>query len=196
MIDDTTARIGREKDHIMFDSRLAWNFVPDSFKIFVITVIDEAARRVYNDATRSNSESYESKEACKEALIHRQQMETVRYKDIYGIDYYDMSNYNLVIESTSAAPGEIAERILELEADFEKEIFKKIMVLNPSSVDTTKNPSEDGEIVVAYVKEKWILVSGKKKFMENTSKGEKFVTVKVDSTKSTNEGFMNFTNMN
>ena len=42
MIDDTTAKIGRERDNIMFDSRLAWHFVPDSFKVFVITDINEA----------------------------------------------------------------------------------------------------------------------------------------------------------
>lgn len=40
MIDDTTAKIGRERDNIMFDSRLAWHFVPDSFKVFVITDIN------------------------------------------------------------------------------------------------------------------------------------------------------------
>ena len=60
MIDDTTAKIGRERDNIMFDSRLAWHFVPDSFKVFVITDINEASRRVFNDSVRANSESYES----------------------------------------------------------------------------------------------------------------------------------------
>ena len=58
MIDDTTAKIGRERDNIMFDSRLAWHFVPDSFKVFVITDINEASRRVFNDSVRANSESY------------------------------------------------------------------------------------------------------------------------------------------
>ena len=27
-------------------------------------------------------------------------------REIYNIDYYDMSNYNLVIESTNAAPAD------------------------------------------------------------------------------------------
>ena len=90
LIDDTTTKIGKERDHIMFDSRLAWNFVPDSFKVFVITDIDEASRRVFHDSVRANSESYETQEACKKALIHRQEMETVRYQEIYHIDYYPL----------------------------------------------------------------------------------------------------------
>ena len=34
MIDDTTARIGEERDNVVFDSRLAWHFAPKSFKVF------------------------------------------------------------------------------------------------------------------------------------------------------------------
>ena len=102
MIDATTVKIGKEQDHVVIDSRLAWHFAPNSFKVFIITDIDEASRRVFHDSLRANSESYESQETCKRALIHRQKLETVRYKEVYGIDYYDMSNHNLVIESTNA----------------------------------------------------------------------------------------------
>ena len=31
MIDDTTTRIGEEKDMVVFDSRLAWHFAPKKF---------------------------------------------------------------------------------------------------------------------------------------------------------------------
>ena len=36
MIDDTTTRIGKERDQVVFDSRLAWHFAPESFKILQI----------------------------------------------------------------------------------------------------------------------------------------------------------------
>ena len=109
MIDDTTTRISEERDNVVFDSRLAWHFASKSFKIFIITDIDEASRRVFHDSLRANSESYESQEACRKALIKRQKLETVRYKEVYGIDYYDMSNYNIVIESTSESTGRIVQ---------------------------------------------------------------------------------------
>ena len=181
LIDDTTTKIGKERDHIMFDSRLAWNFVPDSFKVFVITDIDEASRRVFHDSVRANSESYETQEACKKALIHRQEMETVRYQEIYHIDYYDMSNYNLVIESTNASPTEIAEEILKLLDGFSKNEFDKIMELNPSSIYPTADAEEEGAIVVNEVNGTWFLKSGKKALTLAMKQGRKFVPVKVDA---------------
>lgn len=181
MIDDTTTKIGKERDRIIFDSRLAWNFVPDSFKVFVITDIDEASRRVFNDSVRANSESYESQEACKKALIHRQEMETVRYQDIYQIDYYDMSNYNLVIESTSAMPAELAAEILEKMEEYGKGAFEKKMELNPSSIYPVEDAQVEGNIVVNEVNGVWFLKSGLNLLKEAMQKGRKFVEVKVDA---------------
>ena len=149
MIDDMTTKIGEERDMVVFDSRLAWNFAPNSFKVFVITDIDEASRRVFNDSLRANSESYASQEACKKALINRQKLETVRYKDIYDIDYYDMSNYNLVIESTNALPEVIAQEILDKLEEYKNGDFDKMMELNPSSISVDGFEGDvDGNITV------------------------------------------------
>lgn len=181
MIDDTTARIGRERDNIMFDSRLACNFVPDSFKVFVITDIDEASRRVFNDSVRANSESYESQDACKKALVHRQEMESIRFKEIYEIDYYDMSNYNLVIESTNAAPAEIAEEILDNLEAYQKGKFTKLMELNPSSIFVGTDAEKSGEVVVNEWNGTWFIKSGVDKLVKAMAEGRKFVPVMIDA---------------
>lgn len=181
MIDDTTAKIGRERDHIMFDSRLAWNFVPDSFKVFVMTDIDEASRRVFHDSVRANSESYESQEACKKALVHRQEMESVRFREIYEIDYYDMSNYNLVIESTNAAPAEIAAEILDKLEIYQKGGFTRLMELNPSSVFVGTDAEKSGEIMVNELNGTWFLKSGADKLVQAIAEGRRFVPVIVDA---------------
>ncbi|MBE5876999.1 MAG: hypothetical protein E7290_08970 [Lachnospiraceae bacterium] len=181
MIDDTTTRIGKERDMILFDSRLAWNFVPDSFKVFVITDIDEASRRVFNDSVRANSESYDSQETCKKALINRQELESVRFKDIYQIDYYHMSNYNLVIESTSAAPAELAEEILKRLEEYQAGSFEKLMEINPSSVYICPDSQAEGELVVNEVNGTWFVKSGVKRLEEAFANDEKFVAVTVDA---------------
>lgn len=181
MIDDTTAKIGRERDNIMFDSRLAWNFVPDSFKVFVITDIDEASRRVFNDSVRANSESYESQDACKKALVHRQEMESVRFKEIYQIDYYDMSNYNLVIESTNAAPAEIAAEILEKMEEYKSQSFAKLMELNPSSIFVGDDAAKEGAVTVNELNGTWFLKSGLEELEKAMAEGRKFIPVRVDA---------------
>lgn len=200
MIDDTTARIGGERDRVVFDSRLAWHFAPRSFKVFIITDIDEASRRVFQDSLRTDSESYESQDACRKALINRQKLETVRYKEIYGIDYYDMSNYNLVIESTNAVPDEIAQEILDKMAEYEKGSFERITELNPSSirVDGSAGVRESGTDVIE-VSEKcgaFTLTAGKSRLDEAAAGGVRFVSVIVSATEPGGEdGFMNFSNM-
>lgn len=117
-IDDTTARISRENPEksILFDSRLAWHFVEKSFKVFLSVSLDVAANRVKADASRGEVESYETLEDAKQNLKKRAEAEDVRYKELYGIEYFNYSNYNLVLDSTDCAP-DILAKILKDEAD-------------------------------------------------------------------------------
>lgn len=116
LIDDTTAKISRENPdkNIVFDSRLAWNFVEKSFKVFLTVSIDEAARRVFADASRGNVETYKDVDECREKLRERAENENLRYADIYGIHYFDFSNYNLILDSSYADPELLAQTIVSL----------------------------------------------------------------------------------
>ena len=197
MIDDTTTRISEERDNVVFDSRLAWHFAVNSFKVFIITDIDEASRRVFNDSLRANSESYASQEVCRKALINRQKVETVRYKEVYGIDYYDMSNYNLVIESTSASPDEIAQEILDKLSEYQNGKFDKMMELNPSSIIIHEETASDADCISVVEKNGiFTLRAGKDKLNEAVAQGIRFVAVKVSESEAGGEdSFMNFLNM-
>ncbi len=119
MIDDTTARISRENPdkNIIFDSRLAWHFVEKSFKVFLSVDLNIAAERVLKD-NRGKEEQYSSVEEAKEKLFQRAQTENLRYKDIYNLDYFNFSNYNLVVESTYASPELIASVIMKEAKDY------------------------------------------------------------------------------
>lgn len=119
MIDDETARISRDnKDkNIIFDSRLAWNFVEHSFKVFVSVNLDVAAERIMMDQ-RGSVEKYSSIEEAKCLLAERAKTESIRYKDIYNLNYMDFSNYNLVIDSTYCDAEAIAEIIMEEAKNF------------------------------------------------------------------------------
>lgn len=114
MIDDATARISREsKDkNIIFDSRLAWHFVEESFKVFLSVQLDEAAQRVMYD-NRGKEEQYSSISEAKEMLRARAATEDKRYRDMYHLEYFNFSNYNLVIDSTHTTPEIIASVIME-----------------------------------------------------------------------------------
>ena len=115
MIDDTSARISREqKDKdILFDSRLAWNFVEESFKVFLSVSLDVATKRVMGDGSRGDVETYASLEECRNSLLERAAEEDKRYKDIYGIEYFNYANYNLVLDSSDCEPEVLAKLLVE-----------------------------------------------------------------------------------
>lgn len=115
MIDDTSARISREQKEkdILFDSRLAWNFVEESFKVFLSVSLDVATNRVMGDASRGKVETYTSLEHCKNSLLERAAEEDKRYKDIYGIEYFNFANYNLVLDSSDCEPEILAKLLVD-----------------------------------------------------------------------------------
>jgi len=114
MLDSRSTKLGKELDHTVFDSRLAWHFVENSFKVFLLVDTGEAARRVFDDDR--SVEVYQNVEEAKAGLEERAGLEQVRFRELYGIDYYDASNYDLIIESTCASPGQVA---LEIRRNFD-----------------------------------------------------------------------------
>lgn len=109
-IDDELVRLSKLNDKAVFDSRLAWHFIPDSFKVYIAVNIDTAAVRVFND-NREN-EKFNSVEEAKKSLLNRRKLENERYSAEYNVNMLDMTNYDFVIDSTNITPEEVAEKIL------------------------------------------------------------------------------------
>lgn len=144
MIDDTTARISREqKDKkILFDSRLAWNFVEASFKVFLSVSLPVAAARVLGDASRGTVEAYVSVEECMASLRERAATEDRRYKEIYGIEYFNYANYNLVLDSSDCAPEVLAKILVQEAAAAEEKMAKGEKIGTKILLDKNR-PKED-----------------------------------------------------
>lgn len=150
VIDDTVTQISRERrgDKLVFDSRMAWHFAEDTFKVYMYVDPTVAAERVFN-ADRGNVEKYESIDDAKEQLLARTFEENKRYKAIYGVDNLDLNNYDLVIDSTSASPEQIAETMIHFAKEFEKCRFNETKVLfAPRSIAFTESASNGNEVSV------------------------------------------------
>ncbi len=122
----------------------------------------------------------------------------MRYKEVYDIDYYDMGNYNLVIESTNASPDEIAQEILDKMTDYQDGVFEKIMELNPSSIKRTglADVRQSGMVEVSEKCGVFTLTAGRDRLDEAVARGDKFVSVSVSVSEEDGEdSFMNFANM-
>lgn len=129
LLDERSTKLGKEMDHTVFDSRLAWHFVENSFKVFLLVDTQEAARRVFDGADRG-AESYQDISQARAGLEERARLEQERFRHLYGIDYYDMCNYDLIIESTCASPQQIAQEIQRNYELYRQQLFAAKVELN------------------------------------------------------------------
>ena len=102
----------RDDENVIFDSRLAWHFLEQTFNIFILVSPYQAALRTY--LTRINDdEKYASLEDTIEGLVERRVLENRRYKKIYNVNCEDLSNYDLVIDTSYISALEATEIIMD-----------------------------------------------------------------------------------
>ncbi len=113
----TKISIERADEKLIFDSRMAWHFAKNTFKIFLTIEPCEAASRVMKNQ-RGDEEKYCCVDEACEKLVERSRIERARFKEIYGVDYYDYNNFNIVIDTTSKTPDEVVAIIVENHAKY------------------------------------------------------------------------------
>ena len=112
-IEKSAGEYAENHDNFVIDARLGWYAVPASFKVYLTVDISEAARRAFNDKERKSTERFDTIEEQKESLIKRFKMENERYFNLYGIHKEDLSNYDLVVDTTHLTPEEVTKKIQE-----------------------------------------------------------------------------------
>ena len=179
MVDDTIKEMGAKEENIIFDSRLAWYFVPKSFKIYMYVDVDTATERIFNDTGRV-SESYSDMATAKKEIIERRQSEVLRYKTFYNIDINNFKNYDFIIDTSHATKDEVNEAVLSNFRAFEKgEAYDRIL-LSPKNLimenETETDASEDIEIEKRD--NKFYVVKGFAKVRAALEEGKNLVAVK------------------
>jgi len=110
-IDGIFVDLGKDPHGYVIDSRMAWFFLPGSFKVFLQTAVEVSAGRIISDPTR-NSEQYASKEEAIGKILARKESENARFLLKYGADCTNLHNFDLVIDTTNRSKESVAELIL------------------------------------------------------------------------------------
>ncbi len=105
LIDDQLIALQNSPEPLIVDSRLAWFFIRQSYKIHLVVDTAIAGDRVFR-AQRSD-ESYGTPADAYAANAQRQTIENERFKQYYGIDCEDWRNYDLILDSSTLAPSEL-----------------------------------------------------------------------------------------
>ncbi|MCF7833688.1 MAG: AAA family ATPase [Candidatus Pacebacteria bacterium] len=115
-IDDEVRKIG-ELENIVIDSRLAFHFIPESFKVYLDLPPEIAKNRILNNlkenALRKQSENATTGEEIYKKIIDRLESEKKRYKELYNIVHTDKNNYDLVIDTEKNNLQEVVQIVLD-----------------------------------------------------------------------------------
>jgi len=95
----------REREGTVIDSRLAFHWIPESFKVFLDLPLEISKERILKDFEENKLRQASEKQSkdpdeVYEKITKRLESERKRYKELYGIlDHTDKKNYDLVIDT-------------------------------------------------------------------------------------------------
>ena len=115
-IDDEVKKAGNE-EKIVIDSRLAFHWIPESFKIYLDLPPQIAKERILNNlkenTLRKQSENSSSPEEIQTKIDARLLSEKKRYKELYGIENHtDKTNFDLVVDTNKNNLEQVVELVI------------------------------------------------------------------------------------
>lgn len=115
-IDAEQKRIGEEENEYVVDAHIGYHFIPDSFKVFLTVPPDEAARRIFadgdNETRKKVGDTMDSIEETRERIKNRLDNHKDRYMRHYGINPYDVTQYDFIVDTYQTSPEDVADKII------------------------------------------------------------------------------------
>ncbi len=112
-IDSVFKKMNSDGTQYVVDSRLAWHFMPDSFKVKLITDKQTAALRIMHDTTRTGERKYASAAEAMTAITERRQSEAARFLNTYHVDIENNEAFDLILDTTLLTPEQVCNQILQ-----------------------------------------------------------------------------------
>ncbi len=129
-IDDGLKALSADPRRLIIDSRMAWHFTEGTFKIYLSTDLETSARRILS-ACRAEEQAA-SLEEMMHSIHARRMSEEKRYFEQYGVHIKDLTNYDLVVDTTHATPECIAKVILDAFAMWQADPAYRCAMVHPS----------------------------------------------------------------
>ena len=102
MTDQKLRDMGKE-NKVVIDSRTAYHWIPESFKVYLDLPVEIAKGRILNsvkvDKLREASEQVSTSEEVFKKMHERFQSEQKRYWDLYKINNTDKNQFDLVVDT-------------------------------------------------------------------------------------------------
>jgi CMP/dCMP kinase len=111
MIDEKQRNLGLNEDNFVLDSRLSAKFINNSIKIFIDADPIIRASRRFNE--KREGENFDDLDKAIENMVLREKINQERFIKYYDFDFLDMSNYDLIIDTSNLTIKEAVDKIIE-----------------------------------------------------------------------------------
>jgi CMP/dCMP kinase len=100
-VDNLLKEMYRSEAKLVIDSRMAWRWMPASFKVFLVLDPDTAAKRIFKSLQKEGrqSEDAQSVEEVRLSIDRRFASEQRRYRALYGVNPTEPLNFDLVLNT-------------------------------------------------------------------------------------------------
>jgi len=109
-VDNWVKNIGETEDNFIFDSRIAFNFIPDAIKIYLDVSFEEGAKRIFLKQRESEKKAEDWNELA-QRNEDRWETDRKRLEKLYGVDMDNKENYNFYIDTTGKEAGYVTKEI-------------------------------------------------------------------------------------
>jgi len=100
-----------DDDNFVLDSRLGFFFIKNGIHIFLDADADLRAERIFNDNRKL--EKFNKVGDVKKEIVKRLSLERERFRKLYKVDFTDINNYDLIIDTTGMNTKLISDVIIK-----------------------------------------------------------------------------------
>ena len=106
-VDEYQKKLGETMDNFIVEGRTSWHFIPHSLKLYLDVSDEEGAKRIHLANRQGEDDNMETFEDVLGSVKIRKISDRKRYLQFFGIDTYDLKNYDYVFDTTKMTPDEV-----------------------------------------------------------------------------------------
>jgi len=106
-VDEYQKKLGETEDNFIIEGRTSWYFIPHSLKLYVDVSDEVGAERIFLAGREGEDKSMNTYDDVLASIKERKTSDRKRYLEFFGIDTYDLKNYDYVIDTSNITISEV-----------------------------------------------------------------------------------------
>ncbi len=110
-VDEYQKKLGETEDNFIIEGRTSWHFIPHSLKLYIDVSDEVGAKRIFMANREGEDKSMNTYEDVLTSVKERKASDRKRYLQFFGIDTYDLKNYDFVIDTDNMTPEQVFNEV-------------------------------------------------------------------------------------